>query len=188
MTITRLDPSHAHSYRELMLRAYATHPDAFTSSHAQRAALPMQWWQSRLSHDTHNLEVVFGYWVNAADQNPALTLGSDDLQLAGVVGVAYNQSDKTLHKAQVFGMYVDPQHRQHGIAKALLNVAMNHAKARAGVRILQLTVTQGNHTAHRLYETQGFTPFGIEPMAVAQSQGFVNKVHMWCDLAVTAAV
>ena len=39
--IERLSPSHAGNYRALMLEAYAAHPDAFTSSVAERERLPM---------------------------------------------------------------------------------------------------------------------------------------------------
>ena len=35
-------------YRALMLEGYERHPDAFTSSAAERAAFPMAWWESRL--------------------------------------------------------------------------------------------------------------------------------------------
>jgi RimJ/RimL family protein N-acetyltransferase len=48
--------------------------------------------------------------------------------------------------------------------------------------LVQLTVTQGNQGAQGLYERQGFTPFGVEPCAVAVGERFVSKVHMWCDL------
>jgi len=40
MIIKRLEPSNAADYRALMLEAFELHPDAFTSSHAERAALP----------------------------------------------------------------------------------------------------------------------------------------------------
>mgnify|MGYP006177510213 CR=1 FL=1 len=40
-----------------MLQAYALHPQAFTSSVRERAAMPLSWWESRLSS---KLDVVFG--------------------------------------------------------------------------------------------------------------------------------
>ncbi len=46
--IERLTPEYASSYRALMLEAYECHPDAFTSSVAERAQLPLSWWQKRL--------------------------------------------------------------------------------------------------------------------------------------------
>jgi len=32
-----------------MLAAYTAHPDAFTSSVAEREKLPLSWWEARLS-------------------------------------------------------------------------------------------------------------------------------------------
>ncbi|KEZ64645.1 GNAT family acetyltransferase, partial [Pseudomonas syringae pv. syringae FF5] len=50
------------------------------------------------------------------------------------------------------------------------------------LRVVQLTVTQGNTEAVGLYERMGFVTFGLEPLAVAVGNGFVAKVHMWKDL------
>ena len=47
MKVRRLVPEQAAEYRALMLEAYEAHADAFTSSVAERAALPLDWWQSR---------------------------------------------------------------------------------------------------------------------------------------------
>jgi hypothetical protein len=44
-------------------------------------------------------------------------------------------------------------------------------------------VTQGNAHAEQLYQSLGFEPFGVEPMAVWTSEGYRSKVHMWLDLA-----
>ena len=45
-----------------MLQAYADYPDAFTSSVAEREALPMQWWAERLAVGTQAREWV---WVRS---------------------------------------------------------------------------------------------------------------------------
>jgi len=45
--IRLLEKADAEAYRAMMLEAYAAHPRAFTSTVAERAALPMSWWQER---------------------------------------------------------------------------------------------------------------------------------------------
>jgi hypothetical protein len=97
MHIRRLVPADAAAYRELMLVAYARHPDAFTSTAEERAVL-------------------------------------------------------------------------------------DQARARPGVRLVQLMVTDGNEAAQSLYAACGFVPFGIEPLAVSVGDRFVAKMHTWCDL------
>ena len=169
VAVQRLQPGHAVAYRALMLDAYARHPDAFTSSVAEREALPLSWWQERLSTDARAASVVLGAFAGNA--------------LAGVAGLSFEPRDKARHKATLFGMYVPEQHRRSGLGRELVLGAQAEARARPGIRVVQLTVTQGNEAAQALYERCGFIPFGVEPMAVAVAGGFVDKVHMWCDLA-----
>lgn len=173
MHITRLYPDDAAAYQQLMLQAYAQSPEAFTSSYAQRAALPLAWWAARLTDTPNNMDVVMGCWTRPHAQAP---------KLVGVAGITFNTGDKTLHKAHVFGMYVHPEHRQHGIAHQLLRTVIHHALLSPHITILQLTVTQGNQAALNLYQRHGFIAYGLEPMAVIQGAGYLDKVHMFCDI------
>lgn len=50
------------------------------------------------------------------------------------------------------------------------------------MRLVQLTVTEGNDAAQKLYEDCGFRRFGVEPLAIAVGPEMFAKVHMWCDL------
>ena len=168
MNLIRLSPSHASEYRALMLSAYAQHPDAFTSSVDERARLPLSWWEQRLAPGDAPLELVFGCFLG--------------LELAGVAGLAFESRDKVRHKATLFGMFVPAQHRRLGLGAQLVAQALAHARTRAGVKLVQLTVTEGNLAARSLYERHGFVAFGLEPMAVAVAGGYVAKLHMWCPL------
>jgi ribosomal protein S18 acetylase RimI-like enzyme len=171
MTVRRLAPEQAAEYRALMLEGYAAHPDAFTSSVAERAALPLDWWQARLSQREPPQEVVFGAF--------------DDQKLAGAAGLSFEPREKARHKAHLFGMYVPPRCRGRGFGRALVEAALAYARSRDHVRIVQLTVTKGNASAESLYERCGFVAFGVEPYAVAVGNDYVSKVHMWCDLGRT---
>ncbi len=164
----RLGPQHAPAYRALMLDAYALHPDAFTSSVAERESLPMSWWEGRLSTVPDANDVVFGAFHGGA--------------LVGAAGLAFDTREKACHKATLFGMVVSTSRRRQGLGQQLVAAALAYARARPGVLVVQLTVTQGNAQAQALYARNGFVEFGVEPYAVAVEQGFVSKVHMWCRL------
>ncbi len=166
--IERLTPPFAEQYRALMLQAYADHPDAFTSSAAERAALPLAWWVQRLGTDPDARELVIG--------------AVEDGQLLGVAGLSFEPREKAAHKATLFGMFVAHADRGRGLGRQLVEAALACARARAGTRLVQLTVTDGNHGAEALYRHCGFVPFGLEPLAVAVNGEFVSKLHMWCDL------
>jgi ribosomal protein S18 acetylase RimI-like enzyme len=163
--VQRLQPRHAVAYRALMLEAYEHHPEAFTSSAQERAALALSWWEQRLDVSDQALEVVF-----AATQ---------DSSICGVVGLSFNVREKARHKVALFGMYVDPAWQKQGLGQALIQAALDHARSRPGALLVQLTVSENNSTARGFYERNGFVAFGVEPCAVAINGGFVSKVHMW---------
>lgn len=173
MAAIALTPPYLRDYRELMLEAYQLHPDAFTSTAEERASLPESWWADRL-----------GFGDNPESQAFGVFAGGD---LAGAVAVSYESKPKIRHKATLVGMYVRQQHRGRGVGTDLVNAVLDAARARPGILLVQLTVSESNHGARRLYERAGFVQFGVEPLAMKGVQGYVAKCHMWCHLASTNA-
>ncbi|MBT2321127.1 GNAT family N-acetyltransferase [Variovorax paradoxus] len=149
-----------------MLDAYARHPEAFTSTVAERAALPPSWWAARLASSAQAAQLVLGAF-------------DDTDRLVGAAGLLFESRQRSRHKANLFGMYVAPSARQSGLGHRLVQGLLAEAAAREGVRLVQLTVTQGNDAAQALYERCGFAVFGVEPFAVEVGSAFLPKVHMW---------
>ena len=172
--VERLSLRHAAAYRELMLGAYARHPDAFTATVEERAGLPLSWWEARLAPGDGVAEMVLG--------------GLDGDQLAGVAGLSFESRPKLRHKASLFGLYVVPPWRGQGLGLRLVQAVLAQARARPGVIQVQLTVSAGNGAAEALYARCGFVRFGLEPRAMALGDGFVAKVHMGCELATPSGI
>jgi ribosomal protein S18 acetylase RimI-like enzyme len=164
MHIARLQPSDAPMYRTLMLEAYEQAADAFTSTAEERAAEPESFWVERIANPA-GLSSVFAAFEGA--------------DLVGTVSLEFSAKPKTKHKARVIGMYVKPEARGKGAGRALLEAAIDTARAREGILVLTLTVTEGNEPALRLYRDAGFEAFGTEPMAILTPNGYMAKVHMW---------
>jgi RimJ/RimL family protein N-acetyltransferase len=167
MEIRRLDVRDAQPYRSLMIEGYGRHPDAFTASVAERGPLPIAWWANRIEQ-----EFVAGAWQGT--------------RLVGVAGLAAESRPKTRHKATLYGMYVDAAFTRQGVGERLVGAVLDEAVRQSSLRIVQLTVTEGNRPAQALYERCGFIPFGVEPNAIAVDGGYLSKVHMWIDLATRA--
>lgn len=167
MHIKVLSASDAAAYRSIMLEAYEHAADAFTSTPQERAVLPLSWWVDRLAHP-EGLTIALG-----AMEGPSL---------AGTVALEFSSRTKTQHKALVVAMYVRPVWRGRGFGRALMQAALNEAKARPHVTTVQLEVTEGNAAAVALYQSLGFEAYGTEPRAVHSPQGYLNKVHMWLDV------
>ena len=167
MHVAHLQPSDAPQYRELMLQAYELAADAFTSTAGERAAEPESFWVKRIA-DPSGLSAAFGAF--------------EGRELVGTVALQCSPKPKTKHKALVIGMYTAPAARGKGVGRALLEAIVAHARAKNGLLLLTLTVTEGNGPAVNLYRSVGFQTFGVEPMAIHTPSGFKAKVHMWLPL------
>jgi GNAT superfamily N-acetyltransferase len=154
---------HVLEYRELMLEAYEHAADAFTTTVEERRAEPMSWWLRRIASPS-GLSQAYGAWDNEA--------------LVGSVAVEFSAKPKTRHRALVLGMYVRPAYRGRGVGMALLQAAAQAAAERPGIRVLTLTLTEGNEPAMRLYLAAGFAVWGVEPLAIGTEAGYRGKVHM----------
>ncbi|CRM58518.1 ribosomal-protein-alanine N-acetyltransferase [Pseudomonas sp. 24 E 13] len=163
--IRPLDADDAQAYRALMLEAYDTYPQAFTSSVAERAAMPLSWWEKRLDSPLDRLLGAF-----------------EGDQLAGIVGLAFEPREKARHKVTLFGMYVTQAYQQRGLGRQLVEAALVEARRHPRLKLIQLTVTAGNEAALALYQRCGFIQYGLEPLAVRVGDEYFDKIHLWREL------
>ncbi|MCF5024498.1 MULTISPECIES: GNAT family N-acetyltransferase [Pseudomonas] len=165
MIIRTLGADDAEAYRALMLEAYEAYPQAFTSSVAERAAMPLSWWQKRLDNP---LDRLLG--------------GFHGDELAGIVGLAFEPREKARHKVTLFGMYVTKACQLKGLGRRLVEAALDEARQHPRLKVIQLTVTAGNDAAFALYQRCGFIQYGLEPLAVRVGVDYFDKIHMWREL------
>ena len=108
-------------------------------------------------------------WEEEADQPLAsfagrlatnTVLASGD-PLDGMAALFFETRLKRRHIALLWGVYVRPPARGTGLARALVEAAIE--TARGGAEHLRLTVGTHNAAAERLYRSLGFTEYGIEP-------------------------
>lgn len=165
IVIRSLGPADARAYRTLRLDMLALHPDAFTSDAAEEAQRPLAWTEERLAPSPakpHDL------WWGAFDGDA----------LVGCVGLAGRYRAKEYHNATLVGMMVHPRARGQGVGKRLLDAVLDEARKLPRLTHIDLTVTQGNDSAQRLYEAVGFTVFGVHPNAIQVNGQHYAKVLM----------
>ncbi|TWC74824.1 RimJ/RimL family protein N-acetyltransferase [Pseudomonas sp. SJZ103] len=165
MSVRALGANDAEAYRALMLEAYGAYPQAFTSSVAERAAMPLSWWEKRLESP---LDRLLGAYV--------------DGELAGIVGLAFEPREKARHKVTLFGMYVNAAYQHKGLGRRLVEAALDEARRHPRLKVIQLTVTAGNDAAFALYRRCGFIQYGLEPLAVRVGVDYFDKIYMWREL------
>jgi GNAT superfamily N-acetyltransferase len=95
-----------------------------------------------------------------------------------MVGVYGDTKREYRHKAQIWGMYVTPRARHHGLGRALLEAALEHCRSWPGVTHAQLCVSAKAEAAKRLYERHGFKEWGREPKALLVGDELLDDIHM----------
>ncbi|ADC51716.1 acetyltransferase [Alkalihalophilus pseudofirmus OF4] len=149
MDIRLLDAANAYDYKCLRLRALKHHPEAFSSSYEEEKKWSLKKTEKRLTLDHF---ITFGAYV--------------DEQLVGMVTLLKEEKQKIMHRGTIVAMYVAPEQRKSGIGKALVKQAILTAKNECEMERIYLTVTSTNLPAKRLYESLGFTPYGVDQHAL----------------------
>jgi ribosomal protein S18 acetylase RimI-like enzyme len=149
------------------------------------------WWQLRLEM-LRNDPASF---ADSAEEHQATTidkarkfLGSGDPaetfvagsftngRLNGTVGFFRRKHSKERHKGHVWGVYVSPEQRGKGVARALMQEVIQRARQ---LNLEQITLVASAHLpARHLYESLGFESYGIEPRSLKIGAEYVDDVLM----------
>jgi GNAT superfamily N-acetyltransferase len=138
----------AQSLWDLRMLALETDPWSFVDSPEELRAITVQDFAARLRADTAD-----NFIVGAFEQGAAI----------GMVGCYQEVPLKRRHKAWIWGVFVAPTARGRGIAKSLMQAAIQRAKTIPDVEMLLLTVTVNQPAPRKLYQSLGFRSFSVEP-------------------------
>ncbi len=98
--------------------------------------------------------------------------------LVGVAGVHTLSHRKMAHRAHVWGVYVSPTARGHGVGERVMRGVIDAARRWPGVTSLGLSASVKSLGAIRLYERLGFVRWGVEPGAVVLNGEAIDEVHL----------
>jgi len=163
MHIRRLTPADAIAFQRLRLAALKDTPSAFACSYEEEKDLAACTVAGRL-----------------AEKAGCGSLGAFEGEtLVGIVALGRESLRKLAHKAWIGGLYVQPQARGKGLARALLAEALSLARSVPQVKQVHLCVNAGNASAIHLYESVGFQAFGREPGALCVDGVLHDEIHMY---------
>jgi ribosomal protein S18 acetylase RimI-like enzyme len=167
MQIRRLQSGDAEAMRNLRSEALEREPSSFGESLEEFLRMTVEEHASRLG-DGSDDRFIFGAFDGDA--------------LIATAGFFREQREKRRHKGTVWGVYVSPEFRGRGIARAVMTELLNAARRLPGLEFVYLSVTSSNPAARKLYESVGFRAFGTEPRALAVGGVFFDEDHMVLDL------
>jgi len=162
MHIRRLTPADASAFQDFRLAALQDAPTAFGSSYEEERDIPASVVEARLAIKS--------------DRGPFGAF--EDSQLVGFVALGRENLKNLSHKALIWGMYVKPEYRAKGIAKALLQEAISLARSVPDINQVNLSVNASNAAAIGLYESFGFKTFGHEQGALRIDGEFHDELFM----------
>jgi ribosomal protein S18 acetylase RimI-like enzyme len=165
MPIRQLTETDVEIYRALRLTCLRESPHAFTNSYEE--------------FSQRTLESI----AQQFRSHENFTLGAfEDDRLVGMVGFYRESALKLRHKGYIVSMYVLPEYRSRGIARALLIEAIDRAKHLPDLKQLLLGVVVTQATAKRLYVSLGFVWYGREPDAVKIGDQYFAEEFMLLKL------
>jgi ribosomal protein S18 acetylase RimI-like enzyme len=162
MQIRILGRQDGSAFQTLRLQALQECPSAFASSYEEEYETPISVVAERLAPAADHC--VFG--------------ALEGTELIGTAGLAREGHLKLAHKAFIWGVYVAPRFRQQGVGRQLLAQALAHAATMPGLRQVNLGVNLANIAAISLYESLGFTSFGVERGFLLVDGQLHDEMHM----------
>ena len=154
-TIRRLGLDDVNPYRAIRHEALANHPEAFVSTaeaFAQKSDAEIR--------QTLDALTVFGAIL-------------PDGSLGGINAFMRQEGAKERHRGWMIQVYVRPEHRGSGMAAALVEHLVEHA--RRHVLQIHLGVWSENLPAIKLYQRLGFELYATEPRYLFVNGRFIDE-------------
>src|SRR5436305_4807491 len=172
MEIRRLTEADARVFWDFRRKALESEPNAFGESVEEHRLKTVDSLAQRLKS-------------NVADN---FVLGAfDGSALVGTVGFYRMQPIKQRHKGWIWGVFVAPEYRGSGLARALLVRLLEMVTEIGEVQCVLLKVATTQQAARTLYLSVGFRSFGIEPRSLKVEDNYVDEEHMrWTSFPIKA--
>lgn len=160
-----LSESDVDAFWKLRLRALKEEPESFGAAYEEE-------------FEKSTAEIAKGL-VSSDD---SFVLGAFVPSLEAMIGFYRRPRLKLRHTGTIWGMYVTPEYRGSGLGKALVSALIERAATFVDLEQLVLTVVVTNEAARRLYLSQGFKSYGIEPKALKIGSEYLDEELMVLSL------
>lgn len=158
--IHKLSPDDWRMYRDIRLMALKDDHLAFGSSYEEEVGQTEQDWRNRIGV----------MWFALANED-----------VVGLIGLLPNQNRASKHCGHIISLWVEPQFRGQGIAKAMIKKLQNIGPT-LGLKKLCLTVSATQTAAFNLYQSLGFENVGLLKKNLFKDGQYIDEYLMeWLD-------
>ena len=154
--IRLLTPTDSQDFQKLTLLSLKTDPEAFLTTLEQESKyLPINY-VNRIRFATKApIFGIYGFFQNS--------------MLIAVAQLADEYHFKMKHLANIYGLYVHPDHRKKSLATKLLTHLISQAKKAPQLEQIHLRANSDNQPAIALYLSLGFSHFATRKQAVKEA-------------------
>lgn len=176
-TVIRLGPGDAERYARLRLRMLSLSPWAFSATPEDDEALDVSRVAELMAQEHHATFAIEA--ARSLDPDRQNERGPEERAvLVASASLTRAKPPKFLHRARIWGVFVEPAYRGRAFGKALMHAVIAHARSWRGVAFLDLSVSANSPEAQRLYESFGFAVWGREPEATEHEGRRYDEIHM----------
>jgi len=161
--IIRLGEKDAEIVASLRLESLLESPESFGMSYEEESVWGLEKTRERLRGQANG-----DRWIGCFQNG----------QLVGMASFQRLRPMKSRHKAEINAMFVKPEVRGRGVAKAIMQAIIAHAKSCENLTQIRLTVGANNLPAKKLYESFGFVEFGVELRSLNVNGHYIDTAHM----------
>ena len=109
--------------------------------------------------------------------NEILAIAAEGGELVASAGIVRRPRKKIWHRADMWGVYVHPDHRKRGLGFAVVRAAVDEALSWPEVDSVALSLSERSD-ALGLYERVGFERWGYEPSCLRLGGESYDEIHM----------
>lgn len=161
--IRQLEATDSEQYYKIRLLGLELHPEAFGTGAEDWSKATDEQIKSLLQSSNRD-DFVLGNFENG--------------QLTGVIGLKREKKNSVRHKGTVWGLVVIPEFRHKGLGNKIVAALIEKASDHEELKYIRAVVTNTSANAIGIFESHGFSKYGVEECGIRQDGNFFDQVYL----------